>query len=57
MYHSVVLVHIKRSLNPNETRAQICIWDYPSRKLRHKWDTGHTDNIFCAKFVSAHIRR
>lgn len=36
---------------------QLCIWEYPSRKLQHKWSSGHTDNIFCAKFMPASCDR
>jgi WD and tetratricopeptide repeat-containing protein 1 len=30
---------------------QLNIWSYSSRKLLHSIETGHSANIFCAKFV------
>ncbi|XP_010541567.1 PREDICTED: WD repeat protein iqw1-like isoform X2 [Tarenaya hassleriana] len=31
--------------------TKVNIWGYSSRKLLHSVDTGHSSNIFCAKFV------
>lgn len=31
--------------------TRINIWNYPSRKLLHSIETGHSANIFCAKFI------
>jgi hypothetical protein len=27
------------------------VWEYPSRKLKVQWASGHTDNIFCTQFM------
>jgi len=31
--------------------SQINIWNYCERELIHSIDTGHSENIFCTKFV------
>eukprot|EP01018_Ginkgo_biloba_P005706 Gb_12284 [translate_table: standard] len=31
--------------------ARVNIWSYPSKKLLHSIETGHSANIFCCKFV------
>ncbi|XP_010519610.1 PREDICTED: WD and tetratricopeptide repeats protein 1-like [Tarenaya hassleriana] len=31
--------------------TRVNIWSYPSRKLLHSVETGHSANIFCTKFV------
>ncbi|CEM05226.1 unnamed protein product [Vitrella brassicaformis CCMP3155] len=48
------------SINWNETGSMLvsgsddtalCVWDYPSFKLRTRIETGHLANIFCGRFM------
>ncbi|KNC76598.1 hypothetical protein SARC_10909, partial [Sphaeroforma arctica JP610] len=33
--------------------TDLIVWDFPSGKIRHKWASGHVNNIFCAQFMES----